>query len=140
MVLSCTDFVWRHAARRCFSTCSDSTHPITTSELNGDRGALARRVSRAVWSWGLNREGLRFTIDHGEGVLITPWGHGTWGLAPSRPDVIVADFAQQRHMLRFLKAEPKFVSTRCNDGDLVSGVALRASEGVSAMPEGWWHA
>ena len=48
---------------------------------------------------------------------------------PSRDDVLLAEFAQQRHMLRF---EPKgaptrFTSTRCSDGDLVSGEDIGAS-------------
>ena len=36
-----------------------------------------------------------------EGRLVTPWGHGTWGLVRSRADVLVAEFAQQLHMLLF---------------------------------------
>jgi len=134
------DFVWPHAAKQCFSTCSDSTHPITSSELNSEKGALARRVMKAAWSWGLNREGLRFAMDQGEGVLITPWGHGTWALVPSRSDVLLAEFAQQRHMLRFFAAEPKYVSTRCNDGDLLAGTALRPSEVSGTLHDGWWNA
>ena len=135
------DFVWRHAARQCFPSCSDKTRPITSRELEGDRGTLARRVARAAWSWGQNREGLRFTMAQGEGLLITPWGHGTWGLVPSRPDVLVAEFAQQRHMLRFFESAPKYVSTRCNDGDLLAGSALRSSEQAGgALPAGWWLA
>ena len=135
-----SDFVWRHAAKRCFSSCADSTHTITSAELAGARGQLARRVAKAAWSWGQNREGLSFKMESGEGVLITPWGHGTWALVPSRDDVILAEFAQQRHMLRFFPDEPKFVSTRCNDGDLLAGGALRAAEGGGALPGGWWKA
>ena len=58
----------------------------------------------------------------GGGVLVTPWGHGTWGIVASRPrDVLVAEFAQKRHMLRFEESGRCFVSTRCDDGEVVRG-------------------
>ena len=31
------------------------------------------------------------------GLLVTPWGHGEWGVVPSRADVLYAEFAQQRY-------------------------------------------
>ena len=42
-----------------------------------------------------------------------------------RADVLVAEFAQKRHMLQFAK-EPSdtFVSTRCDDGEVVQGKAV----------------
>ena len=45
----------------------------------------------------------------------------------SRADVLVAEFAQQRHMLLFARADGggvAFTSTRCKDGDLVRGVPI----------------
>lgn len=66
---------------------------------------------------------MRFTFSaaEGGGVLVTPWGHGEWGIVPSRGDVLFAEFAQKRHMLRFEKDMGAFVSTRCDDGERVQG-------------------
>ena len=87
--------VWQHPASRCFPTCSDQTHDLTGRELQ--ISALAARVVKHQWTWA-GIPGLRFTFDEagGGGVLITPWGHGTWGITPSRADVLVALFAQKR--------------------------------------------
>jgi hypothetical protein len=112
--------VWSHPASRCFPTCSDSTHTLTASEHQAP--GLARDVSSGQeFAWA-GIPGMRFTFSaaDGGGVLITPWGHGTWGLT-SRPDVLVAEFAQKRHMLRFDDARTSFVSTRCDDGEVVHG-------------------
>ena len=54
-------------------------------------------------------------------MLLTPWGHGTWGVVTKRTDVLFAEFAQQMHMLQFWIDERRFVSTRCSDGELVKG-------------------
>ena len=43
---------------------------------------------------------------------------------PQCTDVLVAEFAQQRHMLRFEPKEDKFVSTRCDDGEQVRGARV----------------
>ena len=112
--------VWSRPASRCFPTCSDATHTLADSERRAS--ALAQRVMGHEWTWaGIG--GLRFTFSEegGGGVLITPWGHGTWGITPSRSDVLVAEFAQKRHMLKFEDARLAFVSTRCDDGELVRG-------------------
>ena len=134
------DLVWRHPAQRCFPTCSETTHPITRAELASS--PLARAAMASMWSWGGNREGITFAIadESADGLLRTPWGHGSWGLVPSRSDVLVAEFAQQRHMLQFTRtdgdtAQPAgpstgnttsiaFMSTRCKDGDPVRGVPI----------------
>ncbi len=121
---------WAKPARRCFATCAELTRPIGRAELGGS--TLARHAARHVWSWAGNRQGLTFTFDsRGVGLLTTPWGHGTWGVT-TRADVLVAEFAHQRHMLRFEggdggvgDAPQRFVSTRCLDGEVVSGEALR---------------
>ena len=62
-----------------------------------------------------------YSASEGGGVLVTPWGHGSWGIVPSRGDVLVAEFAQKRHMLLFDPAQDRFVSTRCDDGEVVKG-------------------
>ena len=111
--------VWSHPASRCFPTCSDATHSVTSAEFQASE--LARKASELTWSWA-NIPGMRFTFSDTEGgVLITPWGHGEWGITPSRKDVLVAEFAQQRHMLKFDTAVRTFVSTRCADGEVVQG-------------------
>ena len=88
---------------------------------------------------------MRFSFSaEGTPLLVTPWGHGEWGTVRSRGDVLVAEFAHQRHMLRFDAATPSFVSTRCLDGDSVSGVALRPAEQPGEprppllFPPRWW--
>lgn len=116
------ELVWAHPASRCFPTCSDATHPLAEHETGG---LLASLVMTRSYSWAGNREGMRFTFSKAEGgVLVTPWGHGTWGVVPSRADVLVAEFAQQRHMLKFDAQARSFVSTRCADGEVVPGSAL----------------
>ena len=113
--------VWSHPASRCFPTCSDATHTLTAAELAASD--LARGVSEdgREWTWS-SIAGMRFKFDRGDGgVLVTPWGHGTWGITPTRTDVLVAEFAQQRHMLKFDAALQGFVSTRCADGEVVRG-------------------
>ena len=104
--------------------------------------ALARRASALVWSWGGNSQGMVFRLPPGgrEGVLETPWGSGTWGVVASRGDVLVAMFAQQRHMLQFDRHEPMFNSTRCADGDFVRARAIRGVDGGNARATGeWWR-
>jgi hypothetical protein len=85
---------------------------------------LAQQASKHTWTWA-GIPGLQFKLgdDAGaqEGVLVTPWGHGTWGVVPKRTDVLFAEFAQQMHMLQFWIDERRFVSTRCSDGELVKG-------------------
>jgi len=49
---------------------------------------------RGEWAWA-GIPGMRFEMQGGSAVLVTPWGHGTWGVVPSRTDVLVAEFAQQ---------------------------------------------
>lgn len=67
--------------------------------------------------WG-GIEWIKFNTD---GSLSTPWGAGRWGDAttPKRPNTIFASFIGQMHLLRF--AGDTFVSTRCNDGEVVRG-------------------
>ena len=55
---------------------------------------LAQAVMRGEWAWA-GIPGMRFEMQGGNAVLVTPWGHGTWGVVPSRTDVLVAEFAQQ---------------------------------------------
>ena len=78
-------------------------HPLTSTAL----GAAAL-LSMASMVFGI-------------GVLVTPWGHGSWGVVPSREDVLFAEFAQKKHMLKFEKSADAFVSTRCDDGEVVRG-------------------
>ena len=82
---------------------------------------MARTEPRS-WSWA-GIPGMRFvySANDGGGLLITPWGHGSWGVVPSRDDVLVAEFAQKRHMLLFDRQRDAFVSTRCDDGEVVQG-------------------
>ena len=80
-------------------------------------------VMRGEWAWA-GIPGMRFEMQGGSAVLVTPWGHGTWGVVPSRKDVLYAEFAQKKHMLRFLPGERKFVSTRCDDGEVVHGAGM----------------
>ena len=115
--------VWSRPASRCFPSCSDVTHPLTPAESGTKLATAARGFA---WTWGANRDGMRFNLsdDSPLGLLVTPWGHGEWGVVPSRPDVLYAEFAQQRHMLRFDPGRPAFISTRCSDGDTVRGDVL----------------
>lgn len=92
-----TDFVWRAPARRCFSSCADRTTPANEAVVRVS--ALGRVAMRAAWSWGFNSEGVRFAVENGEAVFISPWGRGRWGFVPSREDVIFVDFVQEIHML-----------------------------------------
>ena len=115
------DLVWSHPASRCFPSCSDRTHALTRSEK--ETSALAKRAisQPSAWTWA-GISGMRFTFSEADGgVLVTPWGHGSWGIVPSRDDVLVAEFAQKRHMLRFERERQAFVSTRCDDGEVVQG-------------------
>ena len=52
---------------------------------------------RDQWTWS-GIPGMRFEMQAANAVLVTPWGHGTWGVVPSRTDVLFAEFAQQVHM------------------------------------------
>ena len=124
------ELVWRHPASRCFPTCSDSTHQLNGAEYGSS--ALAKRVAKYKWTWA-NVPGLEFAFPAAErvGVLVTPWGHGEWGITPSRTDVLLAEFAQQRHMLQFDDKEAKFTSTRCSDGEVVRGQAIGWTKGMA---------
>ena len=121
--LTAADLVWSRPASRCFPTCSDATHPLTQSE-SGSSPIAQRAMGRPDWTWA-GIPGLRFTFNaaQGGGVLVTPWGHGSWGIVPTRGDVLFAEFAQKRHMLRFDKEVRAFTSTRCDDGEIVKGLA-----------------
>ena len=67
------DFAWRRPASRCFPTCSDHTHPLTAEELRAS--PLAQAVMRGEWAWA-GIPGMRFEMQGGSAVLVTPWGHG----------------------------------------------------------------
>ena len=62
-------------------------------------------VMRDEWTWS-GIPGMRFELQGANAVLVTPWGHGTWGVVPSRTDVLFAEFAQQVHMLLFSNPNP----------------------------------
>ena len=119
------DLVWSRPASRCFPTCSDQTHPLTAHESTSSplaQRAMQRGAAPRSWTWA-GIPGMRFVYSSSEGggVLVTPWGHGSWGIVPSRGDVLVAEFAQKRHMLLFDSAHDRFLSTRCDDGEIVQG-------------------
>ena len=116
--------MWRHPASRCFPTCSDKTAALTQGDVA--RSWLARLAMGRSWSWGARSNAIGFVMQPEGALLQTPWGHGTWTVVPSRDDVLLAEFAQQRHMLRFepREAPTRFTSTRCSDGDLVKGEDL----------------
>mmetsp|Transcript_24434 Transcript_24434/g.77434 ORF Transcript_24434/g.77434 Transcript_24434/m.77434 type:complete len:533 (+) Transcript_24434:1169-2767(+) len=134
--LAAADFVWKAPARRCFSSCSDRTSPPTEAAVRSS--GLGRVAMAAAWSWGFNREGVRFVVEKGEALFRSPWGQGRWGFVPSRDDVIFVDFAQQMHMLRFDRAHARFVSTRCSDGDTVSGNPLGDTADMTRRLEDGW--
>ena len=89
-------------------------------------------MAKYKWTWA-SVPGLEFAFPAAErmGVLVTPWGHGEWGITPSRTDVLLAEFAQQRHMLQFDGKEAKFTSTRCSDGEVVRGQAIGWTKGMA---------
>jgi hypothetical protein len=115
------DFEWAKPARRCFPTCDEQTQHLSRSSLG--RSPLAKKVAGAVWSWGNNRDGLRFTFSN-EGVplLVTPWGHGEWGTVRSRADVLVAEFAHQR---RGTPLKPRPVGCTCTASHFYIDVCAR---------------
>ena len=85
---------------------------------------------RGEWTWA-GIPGMRFERQGVNAVLVTPWGHGTWGVVPSRGDVLFAEFAQQTHMLLFEGAatnatRQSYVSTRCSDGEIAHGERIAA--------------
>ena len=116
------DLVWQHPASRCFPTCNDRIEPLTAAAMG--RSQVSTLAMGGGWSWA-GIPGMRFTFSaaEGGGVLVTPWGHGEWGVVPTRNDVLYATFAQKKHMLRFEKSGKAFVSTRCDDGEVVHGRA-----------------
>ena len=102
------------------------------------RAAPCRRTARtavAAWRAAARFQRLRRPAHRAatrrelqEGVLVTPWGSGLWGVVPGQPRLIWASFAQQLHMLNFgaqAAAEgvplARFQSTRCSDGETVQG-------------------
>ena len=114
------DLVWQRPASRCFPTCNDPIGPLTAYAKDSSR--VAQYAMQGGWTWaGIPGMEFKFNPAEGGGVLVTPWGHGEWGVVPSRGDVLFAEFAQKKHMLRFEKDTRAFVSTRCDDGEVVQG-------------------
>lgn len=123
-----TDFTWRAPARRCFSSCSDRTTPAAEAAVRAS--PLGRVAMAAAWSWGYNTEGVRFAVEKGEAVFISPWGHGRWGFVDSRDDVIFVDFVQEIHMLREEAQPARGMGGRSRE--TVDGGRYRASSRVPA--------
>ena len=111
-----------------------------------EASAVARAVSGTKWKWG-GVPGFEFKPG---GVLVTPWGTGTWGIvaaagggaggAAAAPpaggaevapedqvkrcaDCLFADFANANHNIRFDlgAAPPTFKSVRVGDFEVVRG-------------------
>ncbi|KAG8461243.1 hypothetical protein KFE25_002432 [Diacronema lutheri] len=112
-------------AQQVMPGCAAAELPRLGRFLNLPADALAQRLlASGTWAWA-GVEGMRFLA---EGVLVTPWGSGLWGVVPGQPRLIWASFAQQLHMLNFgaqAAAEgvplARFQSTRCSDGETVQG-------------------
>lgn len=59
----------------------------------------------------------------------TPWGKGSWALVPAKENMISATFIGRQHLLLFswTNSRAQFVSSRCDDADVVLGRPVAAS-------------
>jgi len=91
---------------------------------------VARVVAASNWTWA----GIKPFNLQADGVLLTPWGTGEWGVyqpASGTPadgaaaSTLLASFGGAEMVLEFEEfmgeQHAMFVATRCSDGDLVIG-------------------
>lgn len=66
---------------------------------------------------------IRFGDD---GTLKTPWGKGVWKVVTGKENMIAATFIGRAHILQFTWKDGRgqFISSRCEDSDVVLGRAL----------------
>ena len=81
-----------------------------------EASAVARAVSGTKWKWG-GVPGFEFKPG---GVLVTPWGQGTWHADIDDPESVMLSFAGALHKVRTYECH-KFTSHRESDGQKVDG-------------------
>ncbi len=80
------------------------------------RPAVARLMGTGPWAWA----GITTMAFLGGGVLVTPWGQGTYHPDPANEDAAVLTFAGNDHVVT-VDACHKFVSYRATDQQRVEG-------------------
>mmetsp|Transcript_25055 Transcript_25055/g.63575 ORF Transcript_25055/g.63575 Transcript_25055/m.63575 type:complete len:832 (-) Transcript_25055:131-2626(-) len=127
------EWIIPQAAKRVLPGCASPNLARVGRFLNLPEEALAQwLLASGEWHWA-GVKGFKFDL---EGLLITPWGRGTWGVVPKQPRLAFANFAQQLHILDFGNAASgaqaesiplkRFQSARCSDGELVEGTRVSA--------------
>ena len=80
------------------------------------RRGVQRLLGTGPWAWaGISTMAF---LDHG--VLVTPWGQGTWHADRESPDAVLALFAGATHKVTAAACH-KFASYRESDGQKVDG-------------------
>ena len=81
-----------------------------------EHAGVRRLLGSGPWAWsGISTMAF---LDHG--VLVTPWGHGTYHPDPSAADVVFLEFAGASHRVTTFDCH-KFTSVRVNDNNKVDG-------------------
>ena len=68
------------------------------------------------WAWA----GISTMAFLDRGILVTPWGQGTWHADEDDDEVVILSFASALHKVRTYDCH-KFASTRESDGQKVDG-------------------
>ena len=85
---------------------------------DGDAAHLgvSRLIGTGPWAWS----GIPTMAFYNHGVLITPWGHGTYYPDRTAPDVVWLEFAGSTHRVNTFECH-KFSSIRTSDEQKVDG-------------------
>jgi len=83
---------------------------------DAEKRGVARLLGAGPWAWA----GISTMAFYDHGVLITPWGTGTYYPEPSDPDVVVLIFAGAKHRVTAFECH-KFSSVRESDDQKVDG-------------------
>ena len=82
----------------------------------GTHVGVERLLGTGPWAWS----GISTMAFLDEGVLVTPWGQGTWHADREAPDAVLLIFAGATHRVVTYPCH-KFSSTRESDGQKVDG-------------------
>ena len=109
-------------------TTPQARSSVWRAESVGTHRGVERLLGTGPWAWS----GISTMAFLDLGVLVTPWGQGTWHADIDDPEAVMLSFAGALHKVRTYECH-KFTSHRESDGQKVDGW-IQLGGGRSSCP------